>query len=647
MLKTLSILSLILLLGTSIEAQELPDSATVLPSVEIISKKALTEKGIIKTEVDSMVIKENLNSSLAELLSNHTPVFIKSYGQGSLATVSFRGTSASHTNVEWNGISINNPMIGQVDFSLIPIYFIDEVELYHGGSSLQEGSGALGGSVHLSSKPQWDKKIYGNAVQGIGSYDTYQSFITVGGGSKKLQTKLRIFHEQAENDFIFFNKDDGSFSDQTQINADYYKQGAIGEIHYRNKNNVFTLTSWIQSANRNLPYLTSYEGHDRIENQKDNDIRIVGKWSKYWEYSKSIIFVGYNNSTLNNFYTENERDNPILDSDNNCQSLYLKHKYNFKISDKTEIKTLINNDYHSVESLEKTYKNGYNTERNDFGASISLHHMLHKKLSIYGLVRENIIENKPSPLLPSVGFELSPFKNNSYTLKSSFTRNYHFPSLNDLYFIPNGNSDLKHEEGYTGDLSVEYLIKNNSPLNLRTSLTGYLSRINNWILWMPGGSRGYRVENIKDVYARGLEFLLSTSYSKSNYKVNLNANYAFTRTTNESGTVYLDESIDKQLIYTPVHKANAMVNFDYKNYYASYIFTYVSQRFTTSINEDSRHELPYYNINNVSVGKRFSLNKYKCDIQFKVNNILDEDYTAILYRAMPGRNYMLLVKFSF
>ncbi len=53
-----------------------------------------------------------------------------------MATASFRGTAPSHTQVSWNGISISSPMLGMVDFSLIPVYIIDDLTLKHGAASL-------------------------------------------------------------------------------------------------------------------------------------------------------------------------------------------------------------------------------------------------------------------------------------------------------------------------------------------------------------------------------------------------------------------------------------------------------------------------------------------------------------------------------
>ena len=110
-------------------AQDIHDTIA-LKSVEIIGFTAdrLFEKeeaGMRETKVDSIVMMEKISSSLSDLLSENTPIFIKNNGRGALATASFRGTAASHTQVVWNGININSPMTGSVDFSLIPVYIID------------------------------------------------------------------------------------------------------------------------------------------------------------------------------------------------------------------------------------------------------------------------------------------------------------------------------------------------------------------------------------------------------------------------------------------------------------------------------------------------------------------------------------------
>ena len=114
-------------LASSLFSQGSTDSLIHIQGVEIISSRIFIkeEAGIKETHVDSSVIQAKRSVSLSDLLSENTSVFIKNHGRGALATASFRGTAASHTQVSWNGISINSPMAGMVDFSLIPVYLID------------------------------------------------------------------------------------------------------------------------------------------------------------------------------------------------------------------------------------------------------------------------------------------------------------------------------------------------------------------------------------------------------------------------------------------------------------------------------------------------------------------------------------------
>ena len=52
-----------------------------------------------------------------------------------LSTISFRGTGAGHTSVIWNGVNINQPTIGQTDFSLFPVFAFDDIRIFYGASS--------------------------------------------------------------------------------------------------------------------------------------------------------------------------------------------------------------------------------------------------------------------------------------------------------------------------------------------------------------------------------------------------------------------------------------------------------------------------------------------------------------------------------
>ena len=100
-------------------------------------------------------------------------------GQGAMATVSFRGTSSNHTQVLWNGISINSPQLGSFDFSQVPVYFIDNVSLIHGSVTPFASSGALGGTINFSNSHTPVKGVRVQTVTEVASNETYTQAVTV------------------------------------------------------------------------------------------------------------------------------------------------------------------------------------------------------------------------------------------------------------------------------------------------------------------------------------------------------------------------------------------------------------------------------------------------------------------------------------
>ena len=123
-----------LLVSLSLSGQGIRDSVFRINPVEVTADRIFMAEraGMKETEIDTSVLRGKIHLSLSELLSENTSVFIKDHGRGALATASFRGTAASHTRVTWNGININSPMAGMVDFSLIPVWIIDGLDLKHG-----------------------------------------------------------------------------------------------------------------------------------------------------------------------------------------------------------------------------------------------------------------------------------------------------------------------------------------------------------------------------------------------------------------------------------------------------------------------------------------------------------------------------------
>ena len=129
---------------------------------------------------DSKVLEAYSARSLGDLLQEKSPVFIRQYGAGMLASPSFRGTSAGHTAIFWNGLPVNSPSLGQSDLSILPVEAIDQVQLHFGSSGALVGNEAIGGSLHLNSKSNFGKGFEGKISQTFGSFGLFNSVGAVG-----------------------------------------------------------------------------------------------------------------------------------------------------------------------------------------------------------------------------------------------------------------------------------------------------------------------------------------------------------------------------------------------------------------------------------------------------------------------------------
>ncbi|MDE6570259.1 MAG: Plug domain-containing protein, partial [Alistipes sp.] len=116
------LLSMLLVSPYGLFAQDITQRIHPIDEVAVWGKRPMKEIGVQKTKFDSLALKENIALSMADILTFNSSVFVKSYGRATLSTVAFRGTSPSHTQVTWNGMRINNPMLGMTDFSTIPSY---------------------------------------------------------------------------------------------------------------------------------------------------------------------------------------------------------------------------------------------------------------------------------------------------------------------------------------------------------------------------------------------------------------------------------------------------------------------------------------------------------------------------------------------
>jgi iron complex outermembrane receptor protein len=606
------------------------------------------------TKIDSLVLSENLNHTLSEVLSENTPIFIKSYGRGSMATASFRGTAPSHTQVLWNGISINSPMLGMVDFSLLPVYFIDDLTLEHGGTSVENIGGALGGSISISNKPDWNNKLSGRLVTGYGSFNTFEEFGQLNIGNNRFQSKTRAYYTYSKNDFPFVN--DQIYGHPTQKNefADYTMYSFMQELYGKlNVNNIISFKGWFHNADRSIPRLNSFEGDENanINRQDDRTWRLQTTFDHYYGSGKLSASIGLNMQELD-YQLLNRIGGQGFESGvysiSTANSLVSRLQLNHDLSGNTSLNFNINFNKHFVHTTDSVKKTGYEESRDEILMFLGYYHTFWDQLNIRAAIRQDYIDTEFIPFIPYLGFDFKVFPEYDFYLKANITRNYHVPTLNDLYWQPGGNPDLRPEKGITQEVGFAWK-GNMNLLNVETQVTGFYSDITDWILWVPNFKGYWEPHNVQKVEVKGIEVALKAKYRIGQIHLTVNGNYAYTRSLNFGDiNTWGDESYGKQLVYIPVHSGNLFVNLVYKSYKLTWQHNSFSRRFTTSSNDFSAIDnLPNYFMNQLFIGKEFLLNNIELEARLNVYNLFDEYYRSVLSRRMPGRNYMFLLMMRF
>ncbi|MBQ2851818.1 MAG: TonB-dependent receptor [Bacteroidales bacterium] len=644
-----------------------------LPEISIYSERPMKEIGVQQTRLDSVVLIENIALSVADILTFNTPIFVKNYGRATLSTVAFRGTSASHTQVSWNGMKINNPMLGMTDFSMIPSYFIDDAVLLHGTSSVNEIGGGLGGSVKLSTKPVKTEGFGLQYIQGIGSFKTFDEFLRLTYGSEHWQTSTRVVYSSSPNDYKYRNHDkkENVYDENMNIIDQYYpieknRSGAFKDFHLlqeayydTKKGDKFGFNAWYINSNRELAMLTVDYGDDTdFENrQRENTFRSVVSWDHLKEKWKLGAKAGYIYTWMAYDY-KRDLGNGIManmtESRSEINTFYGQVESDYYVGDKWLFTANVAAHQHFVESRDKNIVQqdgnkaivGYHKGRVELTSSISAKWRPIDRLGMSVVIREEMVGEEWTPIIPAFFIDGVISKKGDVVAKASVSRNFRFPTLNDLYFMPGGNPDLKKESGWTYDAGLSFAVGKEGRYSLSGSANWFESFIHDWIIWLPTTKGFFSPDNIKDVHAYGIEMKgdLDVALSKD-WNLGLNGTLSWTPSINEGEPRSpADQSVGKQLPYVPEYSSTVTGRLTWKTWSFLYKWCYYSERYTMSSNDISfTGKLPQYFMSNISLEKMLSCKWADFSIKGAVNNLFNEEYLSVLSRPMPGINFEIFL----
>lgn len=617
----------LLLLCTFFPARILSQDTVALQNVEITAKKNNLAQVGKKTEVIDSTIKEQFKfNSIADVLSFNTPVFIKSYGPGALSTTAFRGGSAAQTAVLWNGFNLQNAMLGQADLALMPSVLFENIEVEYGGSSALWGSGAVGGSIHLNNKTRFNKGIYTSTNLGAGSFGFLNGSANVLISRQRFISSTKIYMTDAKNTFNYKDTADKENIIKQQKHAAYTFKGLMQEFKFLiNSRQLLSVNAWLNTNERRLPAIGTQAESKAF--QHDDAIRLSANWSYISTGFKSIVRGAYFIDRIN--YTDSIA---AIYSKSKAKTAMLENENYFTLNKNNQLNVGLN--VSSSSAVTENYTSTKTLSRFSLlaGNKFSLPG---DKFIAYVAARAEYFSVGTLPVTGNIALEYKLFKN--MTLAANAAKVYRQPTLNELYWVPGGNINLKPEQGYTyeGTVSYKKQFKNTAVF---VSGAAFSRQINNWILWVPGTNGNPAPVNVQQVWSRGTETTWRINYRKNKFFAGAGVVTGYVLSTVQADRQDNSNTLNRQLIYTPRYTANGNMMLGYDKLTLIFFHQYTGYRFTTS---DNAEWLAPYHISSLRGNYNLPAKNVKLVLYAACNNIFNANYTVLEARPMPLRSYEL------
>ena len=572
-------------------------------------------------------IESYVTDNLADLLSKETPIYIKSSGPGGLSTISIRGAGASHTQLYWNGISINSPTLGQLDLATLPVAFIDEAEIHLGASSVVDGSGGLGGAIQLNTSANYKNKLNATFRKELGSFGIDKTLFSINAGNKKFQSKTSLFRNSSTNDFKYIDITQENSPISERENAEIIQYGIKQEFYFApNKENNFAIKSNYIDSYRQIS--SGIGVKTKGEYQTDKTLRLMGEWRHGKKKTFQHLRLAFIKDEMN-YMDTSLSINSLISVDSYKASYNFNHYFNYLLKFSAQV--------NAGSDIANSTGFGAQHQQNRQSVFVQFEQKSNWGYQYNIAARQEVIDGKLIPLIPTIGVKYFLTKNHHFAINANAARNYKAPSLNELYWNPGGNPDLLPEIGFTSEMGLTYQYR-----KLAFSISPYYSLIDNWIQWLPQESGIWTPINVKQIENKGIELDIKKVFKISNeVKLHLHSGYNYVNSINKSSILTSDNSIGRQLIYVPKHTFNIVLKLELKQWSFAYNQTITGKVFIDATNTTY---MPYYAPADINISYSLKKDMKSADIGLKISNLYNEDYQIMANRPLPGRWFLLFLK---
>jgi len=619
-----------------------PFNAVFAADIPIIviapSKKtqSISTVGTSVTVLDETFFENSNEFFLGDVLAGNTTSvnFFQNGGQGQTSAIQLRGLPKRYSTVYIDGVKMSDPssVSNDFDFNHILTSQVSRVEILKGNQSSVYGSGAIGGTINITTKkgePGFQKNIQYNTA----SHGTHNLSLSLSGADENDNYYVGLERFQTDGMSAMTHNDE---KDRYRNNSLVAKYGHQFSDKIEFQSNIRIAETYNQyDAEDNTPAgKTHTEEVDAV--QSSSSVALIykpnQKFTNKFTAAKTYIKRSYGPGDGGSYNTV--KDNYAGDR----HALMYSGNYNF--------------------NLDNSVVFGFEREDDQIGYDENLTGMTHKAAyvtssyfdfqsritqNIYATFGARFDEHSIAGNEDSHRATLTYlFDDKSTKLKSSYGTGFRFPSLYEMYYVYAANEKslghVKAENSESFDFGIE-----KSFLNLGLDIeASYFNLKYHDVLegWKTGNTSGiaYTTQNMPGIVkSQGLELI---SQWKANDLLNFDFNYTYTSTydgaeqddPNPNANYY-----NAQMVRVPRNIFNLATNikipeYDNLDLTLKTKWSDVARDYGNGNRTFADERLDDYLVNDLSI-KYNLMNTY--NLFFDINNILDEKYeTARDYSQM-------------
>ena len=609
--------------------------ATDIPVIVIApSKKAqsVSTVGTSVTVLDEAFFENTNEFFLGDVLnSKSTSVnFFQNGGQGQTSAIQLRGLPKRYSTVYIDGVKMSDPssVSNDFDFNHILTSQISRVEILKGNQSSVYGSGAIGGTINITTK-KGEPGLQKNVNYNIASHETHNLSLSLSGADENGNFYVGLERFQTDGMSAMTHNDEKDRYRNNSLVANYGHQFS-DKIEFQSNIRIAETYNQYDAEDNTPAGKTHSEEVDAI--QSSSNVALVYKPNQQFtnKFTLANTYIKRNYGPGDGASYNTVKDNYWGDR----YSLMYSGNYNFNL-DNSVVFGLEREDEQMNYNKDLTgdkFRDAYVTSSYfDFQSRITK--------NIYATFGSRFDEhslagNEDSHRVTAAYL----FNDKSTKLKSSYGTGFRFPSLYEIFYVDSKYDELSRAENSKSfDIGIE-----KSFLNLGLDIDAsyfnvkYHDTLEGWL------ASGWATQNqTGTVKSQGFELI---SKWKKSEKLNFDLNYTYTSTYDGAEADDPDKNenyTNNQMVRVPRNIINLVTNVKipgYKNLDLTLNTKWsdMARDYGNGNRTWQDESLDDYLVNDLSI--KYNLwDMY--NLSFDINNILDEKYETTRDYSQMDRSF--------